>query len=127
MKKIILFLAILLTSCVSIGTKIDPNKLSTFEKGKTTSSEVIAALGKPMVVGSTSEGGSFISYAFATASPDAASFIPFIGPLVGTTDSQSITVTFMFDHDKKLESFTQSIAAMTTGIFGVKQKNDLAQ
>jgi uncharacterized protein YceK len=48
MKKIVLLIAIIvLTACSTMGTKVDPNALASFTKGKTTYSEVITALGEP--------------------------------------------------------------------------------
>lgn len=124
MKKtmVIFIYALILVGCMSAGTKVERNQLSSFEKGKTTYSDVVAALGTPQVVTSQSDGKRSISYAYSQASPNAASFIPFIGGIVGTTEGEVVMVTILFDTENKLESFSHSQSKSSYGIGGLKSK-----
>ena len=117
-------LALAISACVSVGTKVDAAKLASFETGKTTYSQVVFTLGTPQLVTKQSDGKKIISYAYATASPDAASFIPFFGAFVGSTDSDTTTVNFLFDADNKLESYNQSQSKASNSISGTKYKNN---
>lgn len=116
----ILGLAFCLLGCMSVGTKVEQNQLSSFEKGKTTYAEVITALGTPQAVTSQSDGRNLISYTFSQASADAASFIPLIGGLVGTTQGELVVVTLLFDSTGKLESFTHTESKSSYGLGGPK-------
>lgn len=126
MKKTLLILPIIfaLASCVSAGTKIDTTKAAAFEKGKTTKAEVVAALGTPQTVGTQSDGKKILSYYYSSATPNAASFIPFVGLFAGKTKSELSIVTFVFSSDDKMESYTATQSNSTYGLGGVKSDNN---
>lgn len=118
----VLILSLILISCVSVGTKVEQEKLTSFKKGETTYSQIISALGKPQQTTKLDDGKKIISYAYSTASPSAASFIPFIGAFVGTTDADNTIVNFTFGTDEKLESYSQSESKASYGITGTEYK-----
>ena len=65
-----------LTSCVSMGTKVDQDKLARFEKGKTTYTEVIQQLGKPTQSTVNSDGTRKVVYTYMQSQAKASNFIP---------------------------------------------------
>jgi outer membrane protein assembly factor BamE (lipoprotein component of BamABCDE complex) len=111
-----------LAGCVSVGTKVESEKLASFKKGETTYSQVVEALGAPQATTKQSDGKKILSYAYSKASPDAASFIPFFGALVGSTDAETTTVSFIFDAENKLESYSQSESSASHSITGTTYK-----
>jgi len=53
-----------LTSCMSMGTKVDQDKLTQFQKGKTTYAEVVQQLGKPTQSTLNSDGSRIVVYTY---------------------------------------------------------------
>ncbi len=121
-RKSALLLTILLAACVSVGTKVETEKLAAFKSGETTYSEVVAKLGAPQSTTKQSDGKKIIAYAYSKASPDAASFIPFVGAFVGSTDAENTIVSFIFDTNNKLESYSQTESKASYGVTGIKYK-----
>jgi hypothetical protein len=113
-RSVIIAVAIGLAGCATIGRPFDESKISRFEIGRTTEADVVAALGQPTVVTSGS-GMHVMSYSYTHAQARPASFIPFIGPLVGGTDASSTAVAFLFTHEGVLQSSTRSGVNMRTG------------
>ncbi len=93
-----------LAGCVSSGRPVDQAKVAAFERGKTTSAEVQAALGPPNGSSVLGDGSSVLVYAYTHAQARPESFIPIIGPLVGGADATSQTVSFTFGPDGVLRS-----------------------
>jgi hypothetical protein len=120
MKNNILIAALVfsLSGCVSVGNKVDTTKAAAFVKGQTTSAEVIAALGVPQSVGSQSDGKKILSYFYSSATPNAASFIPFVGLFAGKTTGETSIVVFTFTPDDKMESYTATQATTSAGFGG---------
>lgn len=119
MNRYLIVLCVLtLFGCVTMGKEITEEQLAGFKKGETTIDQVVANLGSPTSSSvSSATGQRTISYMFAHAQARPASFIPFIGPLVGGTDSRSTWVVFMFGMDGKLLTYyaSQSQLGMGTG------------
>ena len=59
----LLFLGMALTRCASMGTKVEADRLTQFERGKTTYTEVIAMLGKPTSMTLAADGSRQLTYA----------------------------------------------------------------
>lgn len=119
MRKIILITALLVMSgCMSMGTKVDPNQATQFKKGVSTQSDIIAAFGEPNQRSTMADGRSAIAYINSTARPDAATFIPFVGAFVGKVEAQQTTVHFVFDADGRLAETTTDTAKVRGGMFG---------
>lgn len=107
-----------LTACMSMGTKVEQEKLSKFVKGKTTYAEVIQQLGKPNQSTINSDGSKTIMYMYTQSQAKASSFIPIVGSFMGGAESENTTVMLNFDKKSVLTSYTASEggSSMGTGI-----------
>lgn len=114
-------LLMLLGACMSTGTKVDQEKLSTFVKGKTTYSEVIQQLGKPDQSTINDDGTIIIMYTYKQSAAQGASYIPFVGGFIeGGAGSESTSVTINFDNKSVLVGYTVSEKDMETGVENTK-------
>lgn len=104
-----------LSACMSMGTKVDQEKLSQFVKGKTTYAEVVQKLGKPTQNTINSDGTRTITYVYAQSQANAASFIPIVGGFLGGAESENTTVALNFDKKSLLTSYTASEGGMNVG------------
>lgn len=98
--------AVILAGCVSGGTKVTESDISGFQKGVTTESQVIAKLGRPTATSVTDTGTRIDVYAYVHSSPKAVDFVPIVGPLAGGANATSTAVTFTFDKDGVLRSYS---------------------
>ena len=108
----------LLSGCMSMGTKVDPAQAAQFKKGVTTEADIVTALGSPNQRSTMPDGRSSIGYMNLSGKPDAAMFIPYIGPFVGKVESQSTVVRFVFDANGKLSETSTDSSTMRGGMFG---------
>lgn len=117
MKTIILLAALLLTGCISSGTRVEESALQQFRKGTTTQADVEKALGKPQTVTLGSDGTHSVAYVFTSAHAKGASFIPIVGLFAGGAVGQTRVVIFHFGLDGKLTDYssTASDADMNIG------------
>ena len=115
---ILLPLTLAIGGCTSTGVQVDESALTSFEKGKTTISEVVARLGQPTSNILLNTGQRIIGYTYVQAQARPESFIPIIGPLVGGADSRFSNVSLTFDRNGVLESYssTQSQYGTATGV-----------
>ena len=106
------------TACMSMGTKVDQDKLARFEKGKTTYAEVIQQLGKPTQSTLNSDGSRIVVYTYVQSQAKAANFIPIVGAFTGGADTENTSVMLNFDKDSVLTNYsaTQGSSSMGTGI-----------
>jgi outer membrane protein assembly factor BamE (lipoprotein component of BamABCDE complex) len=79
------------TACMSMGTKVEQDKLAQFEKGKTTYAEVVQQLGKPTQSTLNSDGSRRIVYTYMQSQAKAANFIPIVGAFTGGADTENTT------------------------------------
>ncbi len=87
-----------LTACgAASGTMVKPQQLSGFVAGTTTYDEVLAQLGNPSTVKTSTDGTKTASYTHASVKARPESYIPLVGPFVGGADSSSHTVNFVFN------------------------------
>jgi hypothetical protein len=70
-------------ACASAGTKVDPDTVASFVKGRTTVAEAEAALGEPNATSTKSDGSTVLVYTYARSSVRASTFIPLVGAFVG--------------------------------------------
>lgn len=98
---LVVFFAATLNGCVSVGTKIDPTVVASFQPGVTTVAEAEAKLGKPNSVTTDSVGETYVTYVYAHAQSSASSFIPVAGAFVGHTDSDTVSTVLVFDRAGK--------------------------
>jgi outer membrane protein assembly factor BamE (lipoprotein component of BamABCDE complex) len=116
MRFISLFIAILsLSACMSMGKKVDQEKVSQFVKGKTTYAEVVQELGKPTQSTIHSDGTRTALYTYVQSQAKAASFIPIVGAFMGGADVESTTTTLSFDKKSVLTSYTATEGGSSTG------------
>lgn len=107
----------LLSGCASGGVKVEERQLSSFERGRTTYSQVIGQLGAPTANTLMNDGRRVIVYTFVQAQARPESFIPIVGIFVGGADSQATSASLIFDREGVLESYssTQAQYGMGTG------------
>ncbi len=103
-----LLAAFLLTGCVSAGVRVDEANLHSFEKGKTTYSEIVARLGPPTTNSLLPDGRRMLMYSYVQATARPENFIPLVGAFVGGADSRSSNVILWIDQEGKLASFSTS-------------------
>lgn len=101
MKKILIASAIIATlaGCMSVGTKVDPNVVSTFKPGVTTLAQAEKALGKPNLITHESDGKTQIQYTFTHVHASGTSYIPLVGGLVGHSDADTVNAFLEFDQN----------------------------
>jgi hypothetical protein len=104
--------ALLLTACAATGVQVKPDQLTSFKKGVTTESDVVAKLGNPTSQTITSDGNTMIMYNYMAYQTRAESFIPVAGAFVGGADVQSSMVMFRFGPDGKMIDYTANNGAM---------------
>jgi PDZ domain len=95
-------LALSLAGCASSGTELKDSQLTQFQKGVTTESDVLRALGAPTATSSNSDGSAVLVYAGAHAQAKAASFIPIVGLFAGGSTAEATSVAFRFGPDHRL-------------------------
>jgi len=110
-----------LSACASAGTKVDPSTAQQFQKGSTTYSEVVAALGEPTTVTTASDGKKTAAYSYAKTTVRPESFIPYVGAFVGGADVKTSAVIFRFDGADKLIDFSTSVSNTGAG-YGLETK-----
>lgn len=109
-------LALFVVACgPSYGGKIEPFTLSQFKTGQTTYNDVISTLGPPGALQTRSDGERFATYSYFEGKVRPATFIPIVGFFAGGADTQSQSVTFDFDPNGVLKSYTTSQAQACSG------------
>lgn len=114
----LLIIPVILTACMSFGTKVDPDQALQFKKGITTEADIVAALGAPNQRSTKPDGSNSIAYMSMGSTPDAALFIPYIGPFVGKVESKTTAVRFTFDPNGRLLETSTDTSTMRGGMFG---------
>lgn len=115
---LILITVLSLSACMSMGKKVDQEKVSQFVKGKTTYTEVVQQLGKPTQSTINSDGSRTAMYIYIQSQANAATFIPIVGAFMGGAESENTTVTLNFDKRSILTNYSASEggSSMGTGI-----------
>ncbi len=109
--------ALLLSGCVSVGTKVDPDVVASFQPGVTTLAEAEAKLGQPNSVSRLPDGSTIISYAFTHAQASGSSYIPIVGAFVGHSDANTVVATLTFDKSGKFVQSTSTTSQASAGMF----------
>src|SRR6266850_1549897 len=89
-------LAATLSGCAASGVQVTEQQAQGFQVGRSTYAEVVAALGDPTTVNSSSKGDRTAVYSYSAISSRPQNFIPYIGPWVSGYDTKSSAVTFVF-------------------------------
>lgn len=105
---------LVICGCVASGVIINEQQVQSFKRGETTEGQIIAALGAP-TSRSNINGVRSISYTGVYAQARPASFIPYIGGLVGGSDVRHSSYTFTFDSSGKLTNLISTEGATGTG------------
>lgn len=109
-------LTLLLTGCVTTGTKIDPTVVSSFQPGVTTLEQAEAKLGQPNSVTKQSDGSTTAVYTFAHGQASGSSYIPVVGAFVGHSDVQSQITELSFDKNGKYVRSSVTNGQTSTGM-----------
>lgn len=118
MKKLIIVAVLMMTGCMSMGTKVDTAKTAQFKKGVTTEAEIISALGDPNQKSTMPDGRRAIAYMNMESTPDASMFIPYVGMFVGKVENKTTSVRFVFDSAGKLAETSTDTSSMRGGFGG---------
>ena len=104
-----------LAGCAASGVQVTEEQAQSFQPGRATYADVVAALGIPTVTTTQSNGNRIAVYSYAAVQARPQNFIPYIGPLVSGYDSKSSAVTFVFDARGILTNTTSTQTGMGTG------------
>jgi hypothetical protein len=107
---------VLLAACATSGVKVTNEQAQSFKIGKSTYADVVAVLGPPTSLTSSSGGGRMAIYVYAQTSVRPATFIPYIGPFVGGADSKSSGVAFAFDQHGVLANVSSEQSGVGIGL-----------
>ena len=94
---LLIAVALLSAGCTATGVQVTEQQAQAFQVGRSTYAEVVASLGEPTSMTSSSKGDRVAVYAYSAVSERPQNFIPYIGPLVAGYDTKSSAVTFVFD------------------------------
>lgn len=97
-RSLMAFLAALLAACGTSGVQVRTDQVEAIRSGRTTETEVRAALGPPTGV-STINGQRILVYSGFAYSTRPESFIPIVGPFVGGADVRSSYVAISIGPD----------------------------
>lgn len=113
-------LATFVVGCVNYqsGRDFDATKAQTFQKGKTSRADIIAAMGEPSSTGNNSD-GSFIEYQYETIKGGGVgSLLSVYGIGSSSVDDKVKLCRFMFDGQDKLKDRTCSEGKPNYSNFG---------
>jgi hypothetical protein len=108
-------IAIELAGCMASGVQVTEQQAQSFQVGKSTYGEVVAALGEPTSVSSSTNGNRIAVYSYSAVASRPQNFIPYIGPLVSGYDTKSSAVTFVFDAKGVLKETSSTQNSMGGG------------
>jgi outer membrane protein assembly factor BamE (lipoprotein component of BamABCDE complex) len=119
MKIMLVVLAVMISSCVSYGNKIDRDYTNEITKGVTTEAQILQVLGKPISVGQNSSGMKTLTYMHVASQAKAASYVPIVGLFAGGADSQTTMLIITVDASTGVVSdwnYNESNSEVNTGI-----------
>lgn len=108
-------LLLTLTARASAGTRVSQEQVDKFERGKTTYTEVVAALGRPNANTMSADGNRIAVYSHSQAAARPETFIPIVGAFVGGADAQASTVLFRFNREGVLVDWQTSQSNISGG------------
>jgi len=112
---LIVAMALTLSGCVATGRKVTQQQVSEFKEGKTTYQEVINKLGPPTSSTVNSDGTRSITYSYAQHQQSAVSYFPYVGGLMGGSESESSHTFLHFDKNGVLTQYTSNEGKTSTG------------
>jgi hypothetical protein len=114
-------LALSVAGCASTGTKVDTAQVQQFQKGVTTYSDVVAAVGEPTNVTTAADGKKVAVYSYAQTTVRPETFIPYVSIFGGGADTKATAVIFRFDASDKLVDYSTSVSNAGAG-YGLEAK-----
>lgn len=111
-KRGVVLIALALSGCVSVGTKFDESKVSSFKIGETNCTDAVAALGRPSSDTRTASGLRTVLYAYSDMRTRPETFLPYIGPLVGGMDNDTKSLSLVCDSRGILKDYSLSTGGM---------------
>jgi outer membrane lipoprotein-sorting protein len=111
----LVFAALLLSACATVGTKVDADQAAQFKPGIATYSEIVGKFGAPQQQVTMSTGEKTVIYSYAHSAVRATTFIPVVGAFAGGSDTTGNSVVFRFAPDGKLIDTTSSSSQMGVG------------
>lgn len=109
---------LLLAGCMTVGTKVDPNVVNTFQPGVTTISDAEAKLGQPNQVTHDSDGQTIVVYVYIKSHASGASYIPIVGIFAGKGISDNVSTSLTFDKQGRFVKSTTSQGHTEAGMAG---------
>jgi len=103
-----------LPGCSSSGVYVSEEQISQYQRGETHISDVIQELGQPTTRSVNDKGETTIMYIYSEATVRPETFIPYVGGLVGGTDSRSNAVSLIFNQEGVMQSYSSSGTQMGT-------------
>jgi outer membrane protein assembly factor BamE (lipoprotein component of BamABCDE complex) len=97
----------LLTGCAAAGVQVTDQQAQSFQVGRATYADVVAQLGEPTTVSTSTNGRGVAVYSYAAMSARPQNFIPYIG-----TKSSAVVFTFDAQGILRETSSTQSNAGV---------------
>ena len=93
---------------MSVGHQIDQHRVDTLVKGKSTKADVRAAIGAPDNISKDLSGQESWIYSYSRSTVKGTTFIPYIGGLVGGSNTQTQQVVVVFGADGTVENVTST-------------------
>lgn len=119
MKQVLAVAALLLLAgCMTVGTKVDPNVVNTFQPGVTTIRDAEAKLGQPNQVSHDSDGRTVLVYVYVKSHASGASYIPIVGIFAGKGIADNVSTALVFDKGGKFVKSTTSQGHIEEGMTG---------
>src|SRR5690348_4632045 len=100
--------ALTLSGCYTVGTHVERDDASQFEKGVTTEADVVRSFGEPQLVTSKTDGTRTITYSWAHARVKGTTFIPIVQLFASGAKVEAKSTTFVFGQDGKLSEVVLS-------------------
>jgi len=108
--------AILLTSCVTSGRKIEQSSVDKIQKGVTTRAEVLQLLGSPDQLTRDSSGKVTMNYHYMRATAKPEGFIPVVGLFAGGANTQNQSVIVVCGSDGIVSDVISTMGASEAGM-----------
>jgi outer membrane protein assembly factor BamE (lipoprotein component of BamABCDE complex) len=104
-----------MTSCVAQGIKVDQEKLTRFEVGKTTYTEVLLQLGTPTSSTLNSDGTRQALYSYTQQQASWQNFVPFGNLIAGGSSAEQTNVVLDFDERSILRQYSATQGQIQSG------------
>lgn len=116
----VILTGIVLSGCMSVGTKFDETRVASFKIGQTSCADAVASLGRPSMDMRQASGERTVLYSYSDMRTRPETFLPYIGPLVGGMDNDTKSLSLVCDRRGVLKDYS-----MSTG--GMDMKQNLAR